>query len=229
MHPKVEALINATYHEQRSQEWLNLREGMLTASDAATALGQNPYQTPEDLWFRKVGRKKWEGNQATMHGTLLEPVARDLYDERTGRKTHEIGLVQHPVHRWLGGSPDGVTEDGFLIEIKCPMSRKIEPKVPKHYEAQIQLLLEILDIEECDFVQYRPEPFEFEVTRVSRSREWFATSLPIMKTFWDSVVEGRKKGFVCEVTDEPIKSLDPVVEDAPLCEVLEEGGSLDQV
>lgn len=176
---------------------------MLTASDVATALGANPYASPETLYIQKVGRRKFGGNEATERGTLLEPVARDLYDAQTGRKSHEIGLVQHPLHPWLGGSPDGITEDGLLIEIKCPLTRKIEPFVPKHYVPQIQLLMEILDLEECDFIQYRPEPeFQFEIVNVKRDREWFERSLPVLKAFWDRVIEGRKVGFVCEVLDE---------------------------
>jgi putative phage-type endonuclease len=156
VHPKVKELLGRTYHDQRSEAWLQLREGMLTASDVATALGENHYETPDKLLMKKVLKLKWSGNAATAHGTLLEPIARDLYDARYNKKSHEIGLVQHPVHKWLGGSPDGVTEDGMLIEIKCPLTRKIESKVPKHYMPQIQLLLEILDLEECDFIQYRP-------------------------------------------------------------------------
>jgi hypothetical protein len=64
---------------------------------------------------------------------------RDFYDQKTGRKTHEIGLVQHRDYPWLGASPDGITEDGLLVEIKCPLTRKIEAKVPKHYLPQVQL------------------------------------------------------------------------------------------
>lgn len=129
---------------------------MLTASDLASAIGDNPYEKPSDLLLKKCGAVKWGGNAATAHGTLLEPIARDLYDLRHDQKSHEIGLVQHPVHKWLGGSPDGVTESGRLIEIKCPLTRKITRAVPKYYLPQIQLLLEVLDLEVCDFIQYRP-------------------------------------------------------------------------
>lgn len=203
MQEKVKALLEATYFEQRSQEWLDLRENMLTASDAASALGANPYEKPEKLLMKKCGAHKWAGNAATAHGTLLEPIARDLYDERYNKKSHEIGLVQHPKYPFLGGSPDGITEDGLLIEIKCPLSRKIEAKVPKHYVAQIQLLLEILDLEQCDFIQYRPptgdKPEEFVVVRVDRDRKWFEEALPVMEAFWNRVVEARQSG-VCEIT-----------------------------
>jgi putative phage-type endonuclease len=238
MHPKVAELLAQAYADQRSEEWLALRGTMLTASDLASAIGDNPYEKPSDLLLKKCGAVKWGGNAATAHGTLLEPIARDLYDARYNRKSHEIGLVQHPVHKWLGGSPDGVTEDGRLIEIKCPLTRKITPAVPKYYLPQIQLLLEVLDLEVCDFIQYRPaktireckecracnlgtgceyadypdpdHPEEFEVTEVVRDRAWFAKILPIAKAFWDQVLLRRQIGL-CEVEDDEDDESIPVV------------------
>jgi len=194
---------------------------MLTASDAASAIGANPYETPEALYIKKVGNRKFAGNVATERGNVLEPIARDIYDARHNKKTHEIGLVQHPQHPWLGGSPDGITECGRLIEIKCPLTRKIEDKIPKHYIAQVQLNMEILNLDECDFIQYRPEengkPEEFLVTNVKRDREWFQMYLPVMKAFWDQVIEGRKRGFVCEVINQ-----EPIKREEPLCEVIDD-------
>ena len=223
MDPRIEKLLKATYFEQRSQEWLALRETMLTASDAATAVGDNPYETPEGLYIKKVGGRKFSGNAATERGTILEPIARDLYDARFNKKSHEIGLVQHPVYPWLGGSADGITECGRLIEIKCPLTRKIDNKIPKHYIAQIQLNMEILNLDECDFIQYRPAegdaPEEFVVTNVKRDKEWFARNLPIMKQFWDRVIEGRKAGFVCEVIDEEPRQIE---QKDPVCEIVDD-------
>ena len=203
MHPRAKELIEQTYADQRSQEWLNLRGNLLTASDAATAIGLNPYEKPDGLLAKKCGAARpWAGNEATAHGTRLEPMVRDLYDMRHGQISHEIGLVQHPVHKFLGGSPDGITESGRLLEIKCPLSRKIKPEVPGYYLPQIQLLLEIMDLEMCDFVQYKEgPPEEFVVVEVPRDREWFAKYLPVMKAFWDRVLEMRKKG-ICEVVIE---------------------------
>ena len=85
---KVKELLARKYFDQRSPEWLELREHMLTASDVASALGHNRYERPDDLLRKKVLKTAWAGNAATAHGTLLEPVARDLYDERHGKKTH---------------------------------------------------------------------------------------------------------------------------------------------
>jgi putative phage-type endonuclease len=232
MDPRIEKLLKATYFEQRSPEWLALRETMLTASDAASAIGDNPYETPEGLYVKKVGGRKFAGNAATERGTILEPIARDLYDARFNKKSHEIGLVQHPQHPWLGGSADGITECGRLIEIKCPLTRKIDNKIPKHYIAQIQLNMEILDLDECDFIQYRPAegdaPEEFVVTNVKRDRKWFEEKLPIMKAFWDRVLIGRLTGFVCEIIDEYpcLEQKDPVCDivDDEVCVLQDQDG-----
>jgi putative phage-type endonuclease len=217
MHPRVQELLAQSYADQRSQEWLDLRGNLLTASDLATAIGLNPYEKPEGLLAKKCGAARpWAGNEATAHGTRLEPMVRDLYDMRHGQISHEIGLVQHPVHKFLGGSPDGITESGRLLEIKCPLSRKIKPEVPGYYLPQIQLLLEIMDLEVCDFLQYKEgPPEEFVVVEVPRDREWFAHYLPVMKAFWDSVLAMRKKG-ICDVEiDEITIESNPVEE----CEV----------
>jgi putative phage-type endonuclease len=223
---RARELIAQEYAEQRSQEWLDLRENMITASDVASALGENHYESPDAFVKKKVLRTKWAGNAATAHGTLLEPVVRDLYDKKYGRVSHEVGLVQHREYPWLGASPDGITEDGILVEIKCPLTRKIEPNVPKHYWPQVQLQLEITDLEECDFVQYRPakneiSEAEFVVVRVHRDREWFAKALPILEAVWQRVLKGRVHGL-CEILDEPPRDQ---FKKQIACEILEEDES----
>jgi putative phage-type endonuclease len=219
---RARELISATYAEQRSQEWLDLREQMITASDVASAIGENRYESVDAFIKKKVLRTKWAGNAATAHGTALEPMVRDMYDQKTGRKSHEIGLVQHREYPWLGASPDGVTEDGLLIEIKCPLTRKIEKKVPSYYLPQVQLQLEITDLEECDFVQYRPgPPEEYVVVRVKRDREWFQRHLPAMRIAWDRIVKGREFGL-CEIIDDPTPYDPSQFKEEIRCDIIEE-------
>ena len=200
MHPNVKRLLDKEYDEQRSEAWLKLRGNMLTASDAASAIGTNSYQTPDDLLLKKCGLgEKFTGNEATEWGTKMEPVAIEMFEEQSGEKVNELGLIPHPEHSWLGGSPDGLTDSNCLVEIKCPMRRKIIPgPVPLHYQAQIQLCMEIMDVESCFFVQYAPIEISwpneavFDVTVVPRDREWFAKYLPVMKAFWDKVLYFRE-------------------------------------
>ena len=54
MHPNVEASIKREYAAQKSEKWLALRGNMLTASDAATAIGVNKYETPDGLLLKII-------------------------------------------------------------------------------------------------------------------------------------------------------------------------------
>ena len=200
MHPNVKALLEIEFAAQKSEEWLALRGKMLTASDAATALGVNKYETVDSLLLKKCGRGvPFFGNSSTKHGEKYEDEARILYEQRHNEVVHELGLCPHPVEKWLGGSPDGVTESGKLVEIKCPPMRQIVPgEVPRHYLPQLQLCMQILDLEEADFIEYKPaetnwpKPEEFQVINVKRDPEWWKTNLPIMRAFWDKVLYYRE-------------------------------------
>lgn len=184
---------------QHSQDWFQKREKMLTASDIAAVIGLNPYESREDVMLKKLGFRRKQRTDHTTYGTNLESEARDKYVELTGESVFEIGIESHKVHPWLGGSPDGITDSGKLIEIKCPPKRVITENVPVYYIPQVQLLMEILELEECDFVQYKPgDPLT--ITHVLRDRKWFAETLPILKEFWDEYLE-RKGKSLCEIID----------------------------
>jgi hypothetical protein len=104
------------------------------------------------------------------------------------------------------------------------MTRKIESKVPKHYWPQVQLQLEITDLEECDFVQYRPakdegSEAEFVVVRIKRDREWFTSNLHLMQKAWDRIVAGRAHGL-CEIKDDVIV---PRLREEISCDVKDDG------
>lgn len=218
MHPSAKRLFDKTYPEQRTPEWFAQRNTMLTASDAGTAIGVNPYSTPEKLILSKCGVKETFSTWATAHGQKYEDEARILYEERTGEKTFEIGLEKHHTLDWIGGSPDGVTHSGRLLEIKCPRSRPIgDGTPPVWYLAQVQVLMECLDLEVCDFVQYRPEsitypkPSEYVCVEIKRDREWWAKYEPVMKAFWDRVLWHREHGHQ-ELLPKPKVSIQDLID-----------------
>jgi putative phage-type endonuclease len=200
MHPNVKAALEREYAAQKSEEWLALRGKMLTASDAATAIGVNKYETPEGLLLKKCGLgEKFTGNAATRHGEKYEDEARILYEERHGEVVHELGLCPHPEHSWLGGSPDGVTESGNSWRLNA--LHKERSYLGKYLFItchSFNLCMEILDLESADFIQYKPaetnwpKPEEFDVVNVPRDREWWKTYLPVMREFWDKVLYFRE-------------------------------------
>jgi hypothetical protein len=119
--------------------------------------------------------------------------------DKLGKKHLEFGLIVHKDYPWLAASPDGLTTDGLCVEIKCPTRRKIIPGVvPHHYIPQIQVQMEVCDVEETIFIQYKPAhmsetgaPFA-DITFVKRDREWFEKHKPMLKQFWEELTERRK-------------------------------------
>ena len=154
MHPRVEHLCTLPKHAQRSPEWFAQRAGRVTASEVAAILDIKPFATysaygghpRQEVLLRKAfpddPRFKFAGNAATAHGQDNESVACDKYAAATGATVLEFGFIIHETIPWLGASPDGITTDGVLVEIKCPISRRLEydangvAVVPGHYISQ---------------------------------------------------------------------------------------------
>ena len=66
----------------------------------------------------------------------------------------EFGLLDHHSLPWIGASPDGITPDGVMLEIKCPNVRRIKPReFPIYYWVQMQIQLEVCDLDECDYIE----------------------------------------------------------------------------
>jgi len=62
-------------------------------SDAAAAIGINPYRTPVDVWMEKTGRSDrpdLSDNQAVHFGNVLEDIVAKEYQRRTGRKVANV-------------------------------------------------------------------------------------------------------------------------------------------
>ena len=203
---KINKLKSIPQHEQRSEAWFKQREGKLTSSDAGTVLGLNPYQRPHEVLFKKCGHdpKPFVGNVATLHGQKYEDEAIDKYCKLTGQENHDFGLIAHEdVHNcsdyyWLAGSPDGVSmskeENGrpILLEVKCPYKRPIKfGYIPEYYYPQVQLNMFICNLEDADFIEYKP-PDIMNIVRVKIDYNWLNESLPILEEFWKEVECYRK-------------------------------------
>ena len=121
---KVLKLLLKKQWKQRSEDWYKIRTTILSASDSAAALNQNKYCSRKQLISKKLGIQKFVsgGNAATEHGIKYEDEAAEVYAARNPHLVpfFEVGLILHDKHPFLGASPDRVTKDGILIEIKVP-------------------------------------------------------------------------------------------------------------
>ena len=55
------------------EAWLDVRKGGIGSSDAAAAVGLNPYKSPLELWLEKTGRSQDAGSRP---GGSRAPAAR---------------------------------------------------------------------------------------------------------------------------------------------------------
>lgn len=133
------------------------RHNAIGSSDAAAAIGLNPYRTAVELWQEKRGlAPSFEGNEATRWGTLLEPAVRQEYAERTGRVVRlPTETLKHPRFEFLVCHPDGVTDDQRLYEGKTARypdgwGEPGTDQVPEHYLIQVQHALMITALPVAD-------------------------------------------------------------------------------
>ncbi len=144
-------LIKKPLIKQRTPEWFKLREDRLTASDLYDAI-----KNPLSLAKKKLKGITFNSSAipALKWGTMFEPIAIQIYSHINNKKIHEFGLVINDDIQYFGASPDGITEDGVMIEIKCPYSRKIvNGEIPEKYYYQIQGQLAVCNLEDCDYIE----------------------------------------------------------------------------
>jgi putative phage-type endonuclease len=156
MHQKVEYLLTLPKIEQKSQEWYEIRKNMITASDFAQALGDGKFGTVEQFYKKKCVPESdvFVSNPFFKWGNMFEDVALRIYEHIQKTTIYQFGLLKHPNYDFFGASPDGITADGIMVEIKCPMKRKIIPgDVPQQYYYQIQGQLDVCDLNDCDYFE----------------------------------------------------------------------------
>lgn len=143
--------------EQKTDEWYKVRQNLITASDFAQALGEGKFGTAKQLIQKKCevsneSEASWN-NQIMKWGNMFEDVAVSIYENMTNMDVHTFGLIKHPNRSYFGASPDGISDIGIMVEIKCPFKRKITGEIPLQYYYQIQGQLDVCGLDECDYFE----------------------------------------------------------------------------
>lgn len=194
--------------EQGSPEWLQSRCGLLTASRIADAMpGAKGAETEkrrnlklEILAERFTGKPtEFYANGAMRWGTENEPLARQTYQEFTGRQVQQVGLAISTEIEFFGASLDGLVGDDGAIEIKCPTSQVffkwvIEGVVPDQHKPQMLGQLAVTGRKWCDFVAFDPrfpaeqdlfirrfEPHPAEIVSIKETARKFLAEVAAME------------------------------------------------
>ena len=154
---QVEVLRNSLQFVQRTPEWFAARKKIITASDIGYVL--NMAGSREKIFKKKLSvPKKFMTSAPLEHGKCFEDVAISIYERRHNTHVEEFGLLLHPTIDFLGASPDGITREGIMLEIKCPYSRQIDgniflKKQTIGYWVQMQIQMEVCDLDFCHFLE----------------------------------------------------------------------------
>ncbi len=143
-----------------SKTWLRLRPGGIGASEIATMLGLNPYQTPVELWLQKTGKDQgFSGNYASRRGQHLEAFVLAAYADAHPDTIVEAypdipSMLAHPDVPEARCSPDGFghNRDATLaIEVKTAGHRQrgkwADGTLPDAYALQVMYQLAVTGLE----------------------------------------------------------------------------------
>ena len=99
-------------------------------------------------------KTKFISGPAILHGKKYEDVAILIYENRTNLKVFsDYGCIRHNHFNFIGASPDGITENGDVIEIKCTYSRILTSFPKETYYDQMQLQMEVFRLHQCLFLE----------------------------------------------------------------------------
>ena len=184
------------------EEWLNIRKKGIGSSDAAAAVGLNPYKSQLELWMEKTGRDaelpQLDPNDDTspaFWGTLLEPIVASHYTKKTSNRVRRINAVlQHadPELSWMLANIDreviGV-EDVQILECKTAGingSRLWKEGVPEYVQLQVMHQLAVTGKQAAD-VAVLLGGQHLEIYRIERDETMIAQLIELERQFWNYV------------------------------------------
>jgi putative phage-type endonuclease len=179
-------------------QWLEVRQGGIGSSDAATAVGLNPYKSPLELWMEKTGRVAPEAESLGMDdprywGTMLEPFVAESYQQKTGCKVRRINAVlQHPTFNFMLANIDREvigSPDVQILECKTAGefgSRLWRDGVPEYVQLQVQHQLAVTGKQAADVAVLLCGQ-QLEIHRIERDDDVISRLIVLETRFWDMV------------------------------------------
>lgn len=181
------------------EDWLAVRKQGIGSSDAAAAIGLNPYQSQLELWLVKTGR---DGNlpKADPHdeespmywGNLLEPIVAAHYTKRTGNRVRRINAVlQHPDPSlsWMLANIDREVTGASDVQIlECKTAgingaRLWKEGVPEYVQLQVHHQLAVTGKQTAD-VAVLLGGQHLEIHRIERDDGLIARLIELERQFW---------------------------------------------
>lgn len=194
--------------EQGSEEWLEARRGIPTASNFKSIITPKtrkpsaaavPYMY--DLLAEwATGELKEGGDTPWMQrGTEQEQGAIGWYELNAGRAVDSCGLFLLD-DRSAGASPDGLVGDDGIVEVKCLSAGKHlfavdSGEADDSYNCQIQGQLWITERKWCDRIWYNGGKLEAtsNIVRVERDEDFIGQLAAAVEEFTENMARARER------------------------------------
>lgn len=178
------------------EEWLKARKLGFGASDASSILGLSTYGDRYSVWSDKMGLSKETPDNENMYwGRAHEAAILQRFREDSGYRVRRSGLLQSREHAFMLYTPDGITEDGGLIEAKTLGGFTSEEwendGIPDHAYSQVQQGLCVTGRSHawiCGLIDGR----KWEVRRVDRDEALIAILIDEERQLWGMVERGEE-------------------------------------
>jgi exodeoxyribonuclease (lambda-induced) len=155
--------------EQGSLDWLNLRAGVVTASEAdalVSPTGKVRDSAGVTTYLHRKLTEKWtdsplpqlQGIFDMEQGAILEFQAKPAFTVNTGLEIQNVGFISSDDGR-IGCSPDALIGNASGCEIKCPtlpvhLGYLLSGGVPKEYFCQVQFSMMVTGFETWHFYSH---------------------------------------------------------------------------
>ena len=179
-------------------DWLRYRTMGIGGSDVSVIAGINPYRSVYQLWLEKTGQNEpaESENEYTHFGTILEPVIRREFMERTGLKVRQKHmLLQSEEYPFMLANLDGVINlDGemCIFEAKTASAYKLDDwqsGIPPEYMLQVQHYMAVTGAVKT-YIAALIGGNHFEYRLIDRDEEMIAKIIAMEKLFWEINVLG---------------------------------------
>ena len=185
-------------------QWLAVRKRGIGSSDAAAAVGLNPYKSQLELWMEKTGRDADlpkidpdDDSTPAYWGSLLEHIVAAQYTRRTGNRVRRVNAVlQHPGHPWMLANLDREVigaADVQILECKTAGingSRLWRDGVPEYVQLQVMHQLAVSGKQAAD-VAVLICGQELRVHRIERDERLITQLMELERRFWLMVEDDR--------------------------------------
>lgn len=195
-------------------EWLEYRKSGIGSSEVATIVGLNPWETPYQLWRRKIGLDTpKEETFAMKAGHYLEDAVSMFWQDATGReiikrstgdwliRSNEKPFIQVSPDRtyWLEGMKHNEQNKGIL-ECKTTQKAIDGDDLPKHWFCQVQYQLGGAELTQGS-IAWLTQGREFGYKDLSFVPDFYAWLVEETEKFYTDNIIGKQEPSAVSVQD----------------------------